>query len=91
MRIVVDTSIWIDYYRGAGGPNSVILEQAMAAHRIIVPTVVMLEILRGVPDEKAAEELELDLRGYDCVDICTVSVRFGPPCESLMDTVEAMS
>lgn len=74
MRVVVDTSIWIDYYRSAGGPNSAILENAMASHRIVVPTVVMLEILRGVPDEKTARELEADLRGYECVDICTSDI-----------------
>ena len=69
MRLAVDSSVWIDYYRGAGQPHEHLLETAFDARLIVVPNFVLLEVLRGVPSEKVARSIERDFAAFECFDI----------------------
>jgi predicted nucleic acid-binding protein len=69
LSLVVDTSVWIDYYRGRGLQHESWLDLAMEQRPILVPNLVALEILRGTTDHAMARGIERDLRGYDCFDL----------------------
>lgn len=47
MRLVVDTSVWIDYFNDSGKPNVGRLEQALGVCEILVGDVVLAEVLQG--------------------------------------------
>ena len=56
--IVVDTSVWIDYFRRIETPATLFLLRGhVQPRRIIVGDVVLLEVLMGARDERMAERL----------------------------------
>lgn len=69
MRIVADTSVWIDYYRNPGASHAVKLDAAMDLYDILVPDLILLEVLRGVPSEPLAVAIELEFKHFEAVQI----------------------
>ncbi len=52
--LVVDSSVWIDFFNDAGTPSSEMLEQLLdrGEVRLVVPDLVLYEVLRGFRDER---------------------------------------
>jgi predicted nucleic acid-binding protein len=69
MRIVADTSVWIDYYRNPGVSHAVKLDAAMDLHDILVPDLVLVEVLRGFTSEPLAIAVELEFKHYEIVQV----------------------
>ncbi len=67
MSIVVDTSVWIDFFRNADNQAVRLLVQAITANQVIVPDIVLLETLRGAPSESAALKMESALSELEFV------------------------
>ena len=51
MQIVVDSSVWIDYFIGAASPQADYLDSLLGKHALVVPDVTLAEVLYGLPDE----------------------------------------
>jgi len=53
--LVVDSSVWIDYFNDADQPAVELLDQLLGHGeiRLVVPDLVLLEVLRGFRDEHA--------------------------------------
>ena len=47
MRLVVDSSVWIDYFNGRPTPQSLRLKEILGAHDILVGDVILAEVLQG--------------------------------------------
>ena len=69
LKIVVDTSVWIDYYRNDETPHAEALDAAIDLDRVFVPDVVLLEILRGVTSQKIARAMQVEFENYELVQI----------------------
>jgi predicted nucleic acid-binding protein len=67
--IVADTSVWIDYFRDALSPFARRLDSAILSGRIIVPDLILLEILRGMPNEHEAAKVERMLLGFEMIAV----------------------
>ena len=52
--IIVDTSVWIDYFRGKTTPQTEYLERELDRRRLGLTDIILCEILQGVPDERQA-------------------------------------
>jgi len=65
--IVVDSSVWIDNLRNLDSEHVRRLAAIENPEEILVGDVVLLEILRGVRDERNAIRIEKDLRRYRIV------------------------
>lgn len=71
--ILVDSSVWIDYFRTADTPQVALLESFFGRTRIAVGDLIAAEILQGVRDGKQFKSVRkvfdtftrLDLCGYD--------------------------
>jgi predicted nucleic acid-binding protein len=50
--IVVDTSVWIDYFRGIVAPHTDLLDRELSKSRIIIGDLIMTELLQGFSVEK---------------------------------------
>jgi len=62
--VVVDTSIWIDFFAGATMPG---LEAALATGQVVLPPVVVAELVSGArrkSDQEAIADLVRDLGLY---------------------------
>jgi predicted nucleic acid-binding protein len=71
--ILVDSSVWIDYFRSADTPQVALLDSLLGRTRLAVGDLIAAEVLQGVRDAKEHklvkqtfdEFLHIDLVGYD--------------------------
>lgn len=55
--IVVDTSVWIDYWRLIDTPKTARLDELLGRQRILMGDLILCELLQGVRDEREANTL----------------------------------
>jgi predicted nucleic acid-binding protein len=71
--ILVDSSVWVDYFRSADTPQVALLDSLFGRTRIAIGDLVAAEVLQGVGDDKEFNLVKkvfetfthLDLCGYD--------------------------
>ncbi len=76
MQVLVDSSVWIDYFTGARTAEADKLDSLLGQSPLVVADVVMLEVLHGMPDElhrKLAREAmgkfwRVELGGFDLAE-----------------------
>jgi predicted nucleic acid-binding protein len=76
LKLVVDSSVWIDYYRATGKPHEQLLDSALENTLVMVPNLVLLEVLRGIPSEKQVERVARDFSNFECFDIIGRDIHF---------------
>ena len=71
--IVVDTSVWIDFFRDRDSWQVEHLAQLIADDEGIALTdVILTEILQGLPDDRTARRVERRLAGFDVLRLETL-------------------
>ena len=70
--IVVDSSVWIDYLRGADTPQAEKLDILIGKKSLIVGDVILCEVLLGVSSEQEARTVEDALRQFELVPMLGV-------------------
>jgi predicted nucleic acid-binding protein len=50
--IVVDTSVWIDYFCGIAAPHTDLLDYELGHNRVIIGDLVMVELLQGFREDR---------------------------------------
>ena len=50
MMVVIDTTVWIDYLRGAENLETQWLERELLRRRLGLTDVILCEVLQGIPD-----------------------------------------
>jgi predicted nucleic acid-binding protein len=71
--ILVDSSVWIDYFRGLDTPQVGVLDSLFGRTRLAIGDLIAAEVLQGVRDEKEFNLVrktldaftQIDLAGYD--------------------------
>ena len=48
--VIVDTTVWIDYFRGTGNPETIWLEEHLTRHRMGLTDLILCEVLQGIHD-----------------------------------------
>lgn len=67
--IVVDSSVWIDFLRGAEVPHVRRLDAMLETDEILVGDLMLCEVLQGLESERAAQELQQLLRPFPIVSM----------------------
>lgn len=67
--ILVDSSVWIAYLRGATTPATMKLDAAAAREPLLVGDLILLEVLQGARDDSQAARIERALREYAIVSL----------------------
>jgi predicted nucleic acid-binding protein len=67
--IVVDSSVWIDFLNGRKAPHVRQLSAVLGTDEIIVGDLMLCEVLQGLDDERAAQEVEALLRRFEIVSM----------------------
>jgi predicted nucleic acid-binding protein len=65
--IVVDSSVWIDFLNGRNVPHVRRLRMVLGADEVIVGDLMLCEVLQGLDNERAAQEVEALLRRFEIV------------------------
>src|SRR4051812_46660812 len=62
--IVVDTSVWVDFFRGHDTPQTSKLRGLIGRGLILVGDIILLELLQGVRNDTEAAQVERTLRSH---------------------------
>ncbi len=82
--ILVDTSVWIDYFNGTESEESNALDTALADGTVAIGDIIMLEILQGFRNDKDYNRVkktlatldQYELFGHAMVNRCADNYRF---------------
>jgi predicted nucleic acid-binding protein len=66
--VVVDTTVWIDYFRGRRTAQTEWLDQALGVARIGLCDLILCEILQGLPTEADATDVQAQMSAFDLLD-----------------------
>ncbi len=67
--VVIDSSAWIDFLRGAGSPAARETGRLLRSGRARLTGVVLAELLQGAPEEEQRVELAEALRGVEFLPV----------------------
>jgi len=59
--VIVDTTVWIDYLRGAENPETLWLERELQQQRLGLTDLILCEVLQGVRDQRTVAQVQADL------------------------------
>ena len=66
--VIVDTTVWIDYFQGVKNPETDWLDGELDRQRLGLTDVILCEVLQGVRDDFVAKEVEQKLLKLDVFD-----------------------
>src|SRR3989337_126696 len=67
--IVVDSAVWIDFFKGQRTPTTMHLSQMLGHEQILVGDLILCEVLRGARSEGSARDFELTMRKCELVEM----------------------
>ena len=67
--ILVDSSVWIDYFRGTATPQSDKLDVLLGSSRLAVGDLILTEVLQGVRDDRQFQSVRRTLDAFDLVEL----------------------
>ena len=67
--ILVDSSVWIDFFRGTPTPQAEKLDELLGSARIIVGDLILAEVLQGLRDEREFQQVRKTLDTFEQVDL----------------------
>ncbi len=67
--ILVDSSVWIDFFRGTRTPQVERLDVLLGTTRIAVGDLILAEVLQGVRDEREFQQVRKTLDSFEQVDL----------------------
>lgn len=69
--LVVDSSVWIDFFNGAAHPAAAMLDGVLQQGevRIVVPDLVLFEVLRGFRHERDHRQARALMERFDIEDL----------------------
>lgn len=68
--ILVDSSIWIDYFRAIDTPQVALLDSMFGRTPLAVGDLIAAEVLQGVRDEREFEWVKRTFESFTHVDLC---------------------
>jgi hypothetical protein len=63
--IVVDSSVWIDFFNGKATPQALRLRELMGVEPLALGDLMLCELLQGARSDQHARALEKELRKFD--------------------------
>lgn len=67
--ILVDSSVWIDYFRSADTPQVALLDSLLGRSPLAVGDLIAAEVLQGVRDEREFKLVKQALEVFDHIDL----------------------
>ena len=67
--ILVDSRVWIDYFRAADTPQVALLDSFFGRSRIAVGDLIAAEVLQGISDEREFKWVKTTLDAFDRIDL----------------------
>jgi predicted nucleic acid-binding protein len=68
--ILVDSSVWIDYFKGAVTPQTEKLDRLLGSEPLAIGDLILTEVLQGFADERDFKEARKLLASLTVVELC---------------------
>lgn len=68
--ILVDSSVWIAYFRSADTPQVALLDSMFGRSRLAVGDLIAAEVLQGVRDERQYKWVKRTFDAFSHIDLC---------------------
>src|SRR5262245_3355326 len=68
--LIVDTSIWVDYFRAPGSRHAQIFDDALGKIEVVLGDLIQIEILQGLRDGRQLRLVEASLRAFRVMPLC---------------------
>lgn len=68
--ILVDSSVWIDYFRAADTPQVALLDSLLGRTQIAVGDLIAAEVLQGVQSHKEFKSVKKAFDAFTRLDLC---------------------
>jgi predicted nucleic acid-binding protein len=72
--VIVDTTVWVDYFRGVANPETEWVDAELERQRLGLTDLILCEVLQGVRDDVAAKAIERELLKLEVFDTCGVDL-----------------
>jgi len=66
--VIVDTTVWVDYFQGAESPETDWLNTELDRQRLGLTDIILCEVLQGVRDDVVAKEVKRRLLTLEVFD-----------------------
>lgn len=63
--VIVDTTVWVDYFQGVRTPHTDWLNSELDRQRLGLTDIILCEVLQGVRDDLVAREVERTLLKFE--------------------------
>ncbi len=67
--VIVDTTVWVDYFRGVTNPETEWVHAALDRQRLGLTDLILCKVLQGVRDDAAAKAVERELLKLEVFDV----------------------
>ncbi len=68
--IMVDTSVWIDYFNGNDNPYTQKLDEILVLDIVVIGDIILTEILQGFRRDEDFKHAKAVLAALDCFELC---------------------
>ena len=72
--ILVDSSVWIDYFRSADTPQVALLDSLLGSSPVAVGVLIAAEVLQGVRDEREYQLVRNTMDAFEHIDLVGYSL-----------------
>ena len=72
--VIVDTTVWVDYFQGVENPETDWLNTELDRQRLGLTDIILCEVLQGVRDDVVAKEVERRLLNLEVFDVGGVAL-----------------
>ena len=72
--MIVDTTVWVDYFRGVTNPEAEWVHAELDRQRLGLTDLILCEVLQSVGDDGAAKAVERELRKLEVFDMCAADL-----------------
>jgi predicted nucleic acid-binding protein len=68
--ILVDTSVWIDYFHAPSSPSSETFDRLLGENEVILGDLILVEILQGLREGRQLRLVQASLKAFRVVPLC---------------------
>jgi predicted nucleic acid-binding protein len=72
--ILVDSSVWIDYFRGTDNRQTDLLDRLLAREPIAIGDLILTEVLQGFPEERGFRSALKMFRSLEVVELGGIDI-----------------
>jgi len=72
--IFVDSSVWIDYFRGTGTPQAELLDSLLGSEPLLIGDLVLAEVLQGFQHDRDFNKAKQLLTSFQIINVVDTAI-----------------